>query len=262
MKKTVYLLFAAAIFAVSCSSNDDTTNAETPATGDTSYVPLTTGSYWVYDVPGSIESGRDSLYIANDTIIGANTYKKFKTKDAPFGFYSSALNDNGVRKIGDKIVVTGSTALSFSEAVPFTIGVSDLVIFKESAQNNEVLSNITGTITQNYQGIPIIIDYILTTTAKADVASLTVNSQTYTNLKTVETAVSLTISSTVGTVTFPLVDNQNIVTSTQYYAENIGAVKTVTDFHYQISQLIATQFNIPASSNQHQEELLVRYNVE
>ena len=261
MKKTVYLLFIAALCAVSCSSNDDNT-ATSPATGDTSYLPLTRGSYWVYDVPGTIENGRDSLYVANDTIIGANTYKKFKTKDTPFGFYSSALGNNGVKKDGDKIVVTGSTTLSISEAVPFTIGVSDLVIFKESATNNEVLSNVTGSVTQNYNGFPVIVNYTLTTTAKQDVASLVVNNQTYTNLKTVETTIYVALSTTLGGVTFPVVGNQKIVTSTQYYVQNIGVVKTVTDFQYQVPQEIATQFGIPASSAQHQEELLVGYNIE
>jgi len=260
MKKTFSLLFAAAFFAVSCSSNDDA--ATSPAATDTSYAPLTRGSYWFYDVPGSLENGSDSLYIANDTVIAAKTYKKFKTKDTPFGFYSSALSNNGVRKEADKLLVTGSAALSLAEAVPFNIGVTDLVIFKESAQNNEELSNVAGTITQNYSGIPVIIDYTLITTAKLDVASLTVNGHAYTNLKTVQTTIFVKLSTTLGGVTVPLVDNQNIVTSTRYFAENIGAVKTVTDFKYTIPQIYATRFGIPATSNQHQEELLLRYNIE
>jgi len=260
MKKIIPVFFAAALFAVSCSSNDD--NQTTPATGDTNYLPLTTGSFWVYDISGSVESGRDSLYVANDTIIGAVTYKKFKTKETPFGFYSSALSNNGVKEVGDKIVVTGSTTLSIAQTVPFNIGVTDLIIFKESAQNNEVLSNVTGSITQNYNGIPVIIDYTLTTTAKQDFASLIVNNQTYTNLKTVETTIYVAISTTLGSVTLPLVGNQKIATSLQYYAQNIGNVKTVTDFQYEVSQAIATQFGIPASSQQHQEELLLRYNIE
>ncbi|KGO85117.1 hypothetical protein Q765_17860 [Flavobacterium rivuli WB 3.3-2 = DSM 21788] len=261
MKKIVYVFFAAALFAVSCSSNDDTT-ATPPATGDTSYLPLATGKFWIYEITGSAESGSDSLYVANDTVIGANTYKKFKTKDTPFGFYSSALSNNGVKKDGDKIVVTGSTTLSISEAVPFTIGVSDLVIFKESATNDEVLSNVTGSVTQNYNGFPVIVNYTLTTTSKQDVASLVVNNQTYTNLKTVETTIYVALSTTLSGVTFPVVANQKIVTSLQYYAQNTGVVKTVTDFQYQVPQEIATQFGIPASSQQHQEELLLRHNLE
>ena len=260
MNKNLFLFLAVSLFAVSCSSDDDST-PDTVAVG-TGYAPLTTGSYWVYSVSGSTQSGSDSLYIAHDTLINAKTYKKFKTKDAPFGFYSSALNNNGVRKDGDKLLVTGSTTVSLSEAVPFSIGVTDLVIFKESAQNDEQLGNVAGTITQNYNGLPIIIDYTLITTAKPDVASLTVNNQSYTNVKTVQTEIFVKLSTTLGGVTVPVVNNQKIVTSTQYFAEDIGVVKTVTDFSYTISQLLATNFNIPVSSQQHQEEILLRYNVE
>jgi len=260
MKKTIYLFFAASIFAVSCSSDDG--NQTTPATGEVTYMPDANGTFWVYDVLGSLENGRDSLYISRDTIIANKTYKKFKTKEEPFGFYSGALNNNGVRKDGDRLLVTGSTQVSLTEATPFNINITDLVIFKQSASAGETLGTVTGTVNQQYNGFPVIVDYTLTTKALADVARLTVNGTTYSNLKSVETIISIKISSTLAGITFSVVDTQNVVTSTQFYAENIGAIKTVTDFKYEIRPEVAAQFDIPASSQQHQEELLVRHNVD
>jgi hypothetical protein len=260
MKKTIYLFFAASILAVSCSSDDG--NQTVPATGEVTYMPDTNGTFWVYDVPGSLENGRDSLYVFRDTIIANKTYKKFKTKDEPYGFYSGALNNNGVRKDGDRLLVTGSTQVSLTEDTPFNINITDLVIFKQSASAGETLGAVTGTVNQQYNGFPVIVDYTLTTKALADVASLTVNGAVYNNVKRVETVISIKISSTLAGITFPVVDTQDVVTSTQFYAENIGAVKTITDFTYEIRPEIASQFNIPVSSQQHQEELLITHNVD
>jgi hypothetical protein len=260
MKKTIYLFFAASVLAVSCSSDDG--NQTAPATGEVTYMPDANGTFWVYDVPGSLENGRDSLYISRDTIISGKPYKKFKTKEEPYGFYSGALNNNGVRKDGDRLLVTGSTQVSLTDETPFTINITDLVTFKQSASAGETLGTVTGTVNQQYNGFPVIVDYSLTTRALADVARLTVNGTAYSNLKSVETVISIKISSTLAGITFPVVDTQNVVTSTQFYAENIGAIKTVTDFKYEIRPEVAAQFNIPASSQQHQEELLVRHNVD
>jgi len=261
MKKIVYLFFAATFFAVSCSSSDDTA-AVVPSSGDTNFLPLSAGNYWVYNISGNSETGRDSLFVANDTVIGANTYKSFKTRNEPLGFFSSALSNNGVKKDGDKIVVTGSTSLSISEEVPFTIGVSDFVLFKESAQNNEVLATVSGALNQEYNGLPITIDYTLKTTATGSLPSITVNNQIYTNVKTVKTEIFAKLTTVFAGFPVVLLENQNIVTSTQFYAENVGCVKTVTDFGYVIQAEIAAQLNIPASSQQHQEELLSTYSAE
>lgn len=261
MKKIVYLFFAATFFTVSCSSSDDAA-VLVPSSGDTNFLPLSTGNYWVYNVSGNAETGRDSLFVANDTVIGANNYKKFKTHNEPVGFFSSALSNNGVKKDGNKIVVTGSTTLSISEEVPFTIGVSDFVLFKESAQNNEVLATVSGSLTQNYNGLPITIDYTLKTTATGSLPSITVNNQVYTNVKTVKTEISAKLTTVFSGFPLVLLENQNIVTSTQFYAQNIGSVKTITDFGYQVRPEVAAQLNIPASSQQHQEELLSTYSVE
>lgn len=77
-----------ALFFVSCKKDEDEQPAPNPGNGNPaasiSYsFPLTDGSYWIYqeeqvDPLGNLVSSGaiDSTYVAGDTVIGANTYKK------------------------------------------------------------------------------------------------------------------------------------------------------------------------------------------
>ena len=56
-----------------------------------------------------------------------------KTENIANGFYSNALNNNSVRKEGDKILLTGTTGLELAEFLPINIEVNDFVLFKENA---------------------------------------------------------------------------------------------------------------------------------
>jgi len=260
MKKTIYLLFALGIFTVSCSSDDDSAATTTPSEND--YLPLTAGNYWVYDVPGSVESGRDSLYVANDTVIAGSAYTKFKSRDLAFGFFTGALANNGVKKEGNKLLLTGSASVNFTEEFPINIGVTDLVIFKEDASANDALGSVTGTLQQTYDGYPLTFTYTLTTTAKEDLPNYSVGTDVYTDVKRVETKLNLKIETTLQGFAIPILPAQDIVVSSQYYAKGIGVVHVDTTLQYTISELFAAQFGIPATRTETQKEILDTYSVE
>ncbi|MCW4470177.1 hypothetical protein OGH69_14460 [Flavobacterium sp. MFBS3-15] len=261
MKKFGLLLLSIGFFAVSCSSDDS--NGSNNNGDATNFLPLAAGNYWVYDVPGSIQDGRDSLYVANDTVIGSNTYKKLKTRFLATGFFSGAMSNNGVRASGDELVLSGSAAIPFSEDFPATIAVSDFTIFKQGAAANTLLDEVSGTITQQYEGIPLNLNYELGTTAKENLATYSINNQTYTNVKRVETVLNLEITATIEGIPFPLtiMSAQDVVISSQYYAEGIGVVHVVTDFQYELGQL-PFELPIPQTGSESQEEILVDYSVE
>ena len=91
MKKIHFLfIFSVLLLLSSCSSDDS--GSESSSNFST---PITIGNYWTYDVEGQAGITRDSLFISNDTIIGSNTYKKFKTENnIATGFYSLAIRNN------------------------------------------------------------------------------------------------------------------------------------------------------------------------
>ena len=267
MKSRLLLLGAAVALFMSCSPDNDNDSSGT----DTDYFPLASGDYWTYDVPGNATtlSGRDSLYVGNDTVINAVTYKKMKTKAQPFGFYSNSLNGNGIRKDGDKIRLTGAASVNFGTGLPINLDVADFVVFKESATDGEQLSVLNGTLTQTIPGFeayPMTITYSLKAMATGSLPTFTAPDGTvYTDVKTVKTTLNVKITTMIAplVVPVPVLAPQDVVVSTQYYAKNIGMVYANTAMHYELQDFSAFGLSlpIPQSGSQNQEEILDTYHV-
>ncbi|TGD58365.1 hypothetical protein [Flavobacterium humi] len=262
--KTNYALLLLGFLFLSCSS--DNTSEDIPSA--TNYYPSGTGNFWVYDVEGT-PVGRDSLYISGDTLINSVAYKRFKTKMQPVGFYSNSLNKNGVRKSEDKLLVSGTIGLNFTDQFPLTISISDFTAFKESASPNEVLGTVSGSFQQNVQGYPLTIEYTFTSKAVGSLASFTSpNNDVYTDVKSVNTILNVKISTIYQPQGVPIsipvtiLPAQDVIVSTQYYAKNIGVVHTNTDMHYQLASLpVQVQLPIPSSGDQNQKEFLDTYQI-
>lgn len=259
------LYFGAALLFIgitSCSSSDDNTN-NTPS----SYLPLTATSAWVYDVnmAGS-EIGRDSLYVNGESMINGKTYQKLNTKSVPAGFYTNTLNNNNVRKDGDKLLITGTTGLALAEFLPINIAVSDFVIFKENSSTNTQLDAISGTIEQDLEGFPLIIDYKLKSVFKESLASFTVpGKESYTNVKAITLVANLKVSTVYllpvlnTPINISILNAQDVIVSTQYYAEGIGMVYSKTEINYQLNEIpqqSGIELPIPSQGSSTIEEFL------
>lgn len=262
MKTKLFFIAIAFTILAGCSSDNSSGSINSGV-----YLPLAVGNYWTYDVTtdGIAIPNRDSLYIANDTVINTKTYKKFKTLAIPFGFYSNSLRNNGIRKENDAIYMTGNAGLNLGEVLPINLSVTDLIIFKESATLNQELGSVSGVINQDFQGYPLVINYTLKTTALETLPTYTAENNTvYTDVKKVKTTLNLKISTTITVpsipipLTIPLLNTQDVVASTQYYAKNIGMVYANTVISYELQDF--SQFGItlpiPQSGSQTQSELL------
>jgi len=266
MKYNYFIAILLVVFLASCSSDNDNTPENTNGS-ENNYLPVENGDYWVYDVSGEFP-GRDSLYVANDTMINNTSYQKFKTKEIAFGFFSGSLAGNGVRKNGDKLLVSGSTGIDLMEGFPINLEVTDFVIFKESASENEQLSSTSGTFTYNFEEIPLEFDYTMKSVAGQSLASYTVpNYGTYEDVKVVKVIVNLKIVAIVpaGEINFPVdvLAAQDVVVSTQYYAKNIGMIYSTTAINYELEDfsLLDIELPFPSSGNQNIKEYLADYSV-
>lgn len=262
MKKQLFTLFAFTAILFSCSSDEDSGDSPT----QTNHFPLTLNNTWEYDVVGQLP-GTDNLYVGNDIVIGGQTYKQMMTTDEPFGFYSSLLRNNGLRNDGSKTLFTGNLNVNLGFDLPIDLSVTDFTILKTNATANEVLGSLTDTFTQDLEATPITVSYTLKATALESLPTFTTpapQNETYTDVKKVKMSLMMTITSPVPGTTFnlPILNNQEVVAATQYYAKNIGMVynKTVVSYNLAIdpSQL---GLPIPQSATQTTEEFLSSYTV-
>lgn len=266
MKKILQYL-ALGLLLASCSTDDDATINDPHLPGPSEYLPLRHGNYWVYDTQSPQFNGRDSLYTANDIIINGTAYTTFRTSALPTGFFSAALSGNSVSTADGKLTVTGGTSIAFTEDLPFDIAITDFVIFDANATPNTTLSTTTGTVEQPAaDGITIKINYGLSSVAQSSVASYTTpDGTTYTNVKVMQMRLTIEVLAVIDAFNFqiPVMEDQQVLTSTQYYAENIGAVYVETDINYELQDLslLNIELPIPPTGSEHQVEVLTEYNV-
>jgi len=261
MKMKFLISILTTIILLSC-----TTENENSLEPDTNYLPLAINNYWKYSVKTNGTSLKDSLYISNDTLISGKTYKKFKTKNLPAGFYSNSLNKNSIRKSGTTLLLSGTLALDFGVGSPINLNLNDFVIFNENASDNQQLSIISGTINQTVDVYPLVIDYILTSTEVETFPTYTSNNRVYTDVKRVKIVLNAKITTNILIGGFPytasILSPQNVIVSNQYYAKNIGMVYTNTLINYQLNSLPGgTTLTIPSTGSQSQDEFLDVYNV-
>ncbi|MEO0038795.1 MAG: hypothetical protein RIQ59_2006 [Bacteroidota bacterium] len=271
--KAIIALLLITTLLTSCSQSNNTSGQDDPTDAiPTVYMPLSNGNYWDYDVqqvtPGAVNSsiGIDHLFISNDTLINGVTYKKMKTTAMPNGFFSNTLRNNGVKISGSSLVATGTFNLPFPGlTTPIQISLNNFAFFKENAAANTEISTSSGTlhqtVTANGSTYPLDIDYTLKSIAQETFATYTSNGVTYPNVKKSRLILNLRITTTSSGITATLLADQPVLTMNEYFAKNIGNVYTNTYFHYDINADIASQFAVPASISQSEEEFLTTYHI-
>jgi hypothetical protein len=227
-------------------------------------VPLSIGNYWNYKVDSNGIHTRDSLYILKDTLIDSQNYKKFEANENTVanGFYSSSLNNNGIRQVNNTLFLSGSLDLSTGMNLPIDLNVSlrDFIIFKSNAALNELQSSVSATINEEFNGYPMTINYTLKSLGGQFVNDYTSpDNSFYGKVKTSKIVLTLSISTLISGITIPVLSNQDVLVSTQYVSKDIGVVYSQTLISYTVSQFIADQIGIPASTSQVQEEFLNNY---
>lgn len=264
--KTTFIKLLAVLTLISYSSCSS--DSEGTSTGDdTNFFPLTTSNFWTYDVVSEGVSGRDSLYVGNDTLISGTTYKKMKTLDLANGFFSNSLKNNGLRTDGNLVKMHGTASFDLGLGTPLSLSLIDFILFKENATPNEQLNSVNGTFSQTVEGYPLDFTYTLKSIGDGELPSFTSpNTDVYTDVKKSKIVLNLKITTTqtVGgfPITITILAPQDVVTSTQYYANGIGMVYTNTSITYELQDIPGVTLPIPSSGSQIQEEFLDIYEVE
>lgn len=269
MKKTYYFcVFLLVGFFSSCSNDDSGSSSGTPTT----YLPLTNENYWIYDIEndnaGTITTSSDNLYVNGDIVFSGITYKKMETEALPNGFYSSTLRNNGLRVDGSSVKLSGTASYDLGLGTPINLEINDFIILKENASPNEQLSTKTDNFSQTISGYDLDFTYVLKsynvtelatyTSPNGDVYSDVIKSKVVLNLKITTTQV---LVAGFPPVTITILAPQDVLTSYQYYAKNIGMVYTDTNVTYELESIPGITLPIPSNGNQTQEEFLDTYQV-
>lgn len=269
-------LFFSTLF-VSCSnSNEDSVDASDSI--PTTFTSLATNTFWNYNVSstynGNVTSSKDSLHVGSDISLNSLNYKKMLAEGidpvgTASGFYSSMLNNNGLRVDGSRLRLSGTVTLPTLVSDPITLNLNDFIIFKENAVSGTQLSTVSGSFTQTVQTYPLNFDYTFKSVADGSLSTYSVNGQTYTDIKKTKLILNLTVTypTTLGGIptTLTVLPSQDVIVSTQYYSKNIGVIYNKTDIQYTMNPAVVSALNlpstIPTSGTINQEEFIDTYHI-
>lgn len=278
MKNLRILSFAlmATLFFAACSSDDDSgdTNNE-PETGN--FYPLTVDDYWNYDVEivdnieaMNNESLSDFLFVESQ--IGSTYNLGVNTNDIGNGTMSGILANGLLTRTDSTLEIDGSLQLPLEEFGDFSIDFIDIILYDLNASNNDEMSSTSGNFTEDFQGTPITVTYNLTTTDKGNNNSLTVNGTSYSNITKSNLKVELSIVATIevngSPANFTILDEQDVVSIDNYFAENVGLIKSESDITYELNattlsllQAINITINVPTTLDVENDQELNGYQV-
>ena len=250
MKKLIWLL--ALVVSVSACSNDD----ENPTAGDTTnnYYPLKVANTWKYAVVNDEGTTEDFLSATGQTTIGGKNYFTMATQNVPTGSYTSSINGNALRNENNTIYMNGSLDFNLGEFLPIDLALNDFILVKSGAANSELLSTVSGSMSQTYENIPLTASYTLSTVNQNSLPSYTSEGVVYSDVMVVKFALNMKVVATVSLGGFPLnftiLESQDVVSSTQYYAKNIGLVHAATTISYNLQDLSSFPIQLPLPQSQ------------
>lgn len=278
MKNLQILSFAliATLFFASCSSNNDgDDNNNEPETGN--YFPLVIDDYWNYDVEtvdnldsANNESASDFLFVESQ--VGTTYDLGVNTNDLANGSMNGILANGLLTRGESTLEIDGTLQLPLEEFGDFGIDFTDVILYDLNASNNMEMSSVMGSFTEDFEGIPITVAFELTTTSKGSSNSMTVNGETYSNIAKSNLEVELSITTSIevqgNPVQITILDEQDVVSIDNYFAENVGLIKSETDITYELNattlallESINIVIDVPTSLDVENDQELSAYSV-
>jgi len=235
-----------------------------PATTYYDYLPLANGNYWNYTntIASTNVTSSDSLYIDGTTTISENSYFQFDANLEATGIYTLYMKNIDIRKEDHDYVANGTFTINLgTEAI--NIAINDEIILSESGNAGDILSTVSGTQIQTVSNISLTIIYRLKTEIVATNASETIAGTTYNNTIQTKTTLNMKIDATVSGVTVSAMNQQDVVTMHNTFANQKGLILSNTDTGYHLEDFSSYDINlgIPLDYSESTQQVIVNFNV-
>ena len=243
MKKAIYL-FIGFVFILSCS--DEAYDSNTDNSNDTTadFSPSGDNDYWIYDVVSSSADVPEMNFTATDSIYISSIDENSFTLNA---------NNNGVANGSMNILLTNGTisktptTLVFDGTIDvpqnlldlgFTqdLSIENMTLLNLEASNNEEMfvqeSNFSETIDIMGTDVPVEISSRISTKKINFYTNETINDTNYNDVFEAEFTLNIGIIGTFSvegfTQTIPILETQDVMKVTYFYANNMGLVRAET----------------------------------
>jgi len=235
------------------SNNDDDFDG---ILSTTNYHTLTMGNKWTYDV--TTDDGTnpatdtvDEITVDETTTIGTNEYFGMSVSAESSGVMSQLYDQNYFRIYNGVTYMKGEFTMPLSTfgGTDIAINLDDTKLIDESKPAGTLLSTQSGDTTQDIEGFDLDITYTFKTVQQGTLTTHTVGTETFNDIIKSDIILSIKVTTEVTVAGFPititLIDTQDVLTTNNYYADNIGLIDSKTTTTYTLEDLSAFNVTIP-----------------
>jgi len=215
----------------------------------------------------------DSLYIATET---PNAFT-FGVNDNMIanGTINSLLTSGSLTRTETTLSLDGDLALpqELADFIDFELMLNTIVLYDVQAGIGTELSTTTNTVTQMVGTFPVTITYTLTTTAQEFLESYTLLGQNYTNVATADLILTLEAATNIDvggvSIPLPILNEQDVLVSTNFFAKDVGLIRAVTTTEYEIDptavsalEAAGVMLGVPTTSSSFNTQELTSFSLE
>lgn len=246
LKYLFYFLFSLAI--MSCS-DDDNNNIDQI---DSNHFPLTPGNSWIYNNQTifqneSANSPQETITVASTSEEQGVTYYTLESNLQPMeqGFFTKILTTGNLIMANNQLIYNGEFSVDLSNLGygidNLSIPLNNVIIFDADADSGKILTEDNNTITQSidFEGtaIPFFINYNLTTIQNDFLDSFTAGGENFKDVLSADIIVNLEINTSIMGVTLPILESQDAIQISNYFANDIGMVYSETSVNYDFENI-------------------------
>ncbi|GGZ49590.1 hypothetical protein [Mesonia mobilis] len=247
MKKfRLFFLLILVTTLVSCSSDDSSNDTEEVVSN---HFPLTVGNSWTYNnetayEDGTFDNSQETISVASSNEAQGVTYYSLTSNLPPLqqGFVTGILTNGELTAADNQLIYNGELSINLSEmgipdAENLTIPLVNVIMFDADANTgNTLTADLDNSFTQSIpvQGtdIPFTFEYDLETFQGDFLESYTTNEMSFEDVFSADIIVTIEINANFSGITIPVLDSQEAIQITNYYADNVGMIYSETAINY------------------------------
>ena len=233
-------------FLIACNNNSD--SLDEPITGD--YFPSNLNNLWNYSIenvsttnPNLNSEFQDAIKVSN---VDVNSFTlEVNNGGIAYGPVSTILASGDLTKFDSSLEYNGNLSLpilsEFVSTANSQIALADFVIYDLEADVDSELASLSNSITENIDfdgnAVATTISYTVSNTRKSNLNSLVVEDEVFNDVISTEIVIDLSVYLSFGVlVDQPLLEPQNVITITNYYAKDVGLIKSEANLSYSLNE--------------------------
>ena len=284
MKKAIYL-FICFVFIISCDDEAYDSNIDNSNDISSDFSPSGDNDYWIYDVESSSTDVPEMNFTATDSIylssFDENSFTLNANNDGVANGSMNILLTNGtISKTPTTLVFDGTIDVPQNLLdLGFTqdLSIENMTLLNLEASNNEEMfvqeSNFSETIDIMGTDLPVEISSKISTKKINFYTNETINDTNYNDVFEAEFALNISVNGTFSvagfTQTIPILETQDVMKVTYFYANNIGLIRAETSQGISLSsqltsllELLSIPLEFPANVSIEGIEELSDYSIE